>query len=86
MFYYNIPNVRKQHLFLCFTNPVQSGKARRFGERTSKKDRINHGFGLQNIRRAAEKYHGELTTHIETEDEEANFVLELMLMGQSQQI
>lgn len=73
-------------LFLCFTNPVQSDKARRFGERTSKKDRINHGFGLQNIRRAAEKYHGELTTHIETEDEEANFVLELMLMGQSQQI
>lgn len=73
-------------LFLRFTNPVQSDNTRKFGERTSKKDRINHGFGLQNIRRAAEKYHGKMTTHIETEDEEAKFVLELMLMSQSQQI
>lgn len=43
-------------IFLRFVNPVETipvtGK-------TAKADKINHGFGLKNIRLAVEKYHGE---------------------------
>lgn len=73
-------------LFLQFTNSMLSENAKRLGERTSKKDSINHGFGLQNIRRAVEKYQGKMEIREESQGGVAVFALELMLMSQSQQI
>lgn len=65
-------------LFLRFRNPVEDTKKDYLG--TSKADRVNHGFGLQNIRMSVEKYHGEMKTELYTEETEHVFSLEIMLM------
>ena len=70
-------------LFLQFTNPML--KCENKGMKTMKKDSINHGFGLQNIRMAAEKYQGSMAARMEKTENGMIFVLELMLMNQSQQ-
>ena len=33
--------------------------------KTTKKDRVNHGYGLQNIKYVVEKYNGKVTTEYE---------------------
>lgn len=66
-------------LFLRFTNPVLSTQIENFKGNTTKTDRINHGFGLQNIRLSAEKYHGEINTAISTENGSSIFALEIIL-------
>lgn len=43
---------------------------------TSKKDKQNHGFGLINIRKVAQKYYGD----IDIEQDEKSFLLSVMLM------
>lgn len=43
---------------------------------TTKKDKVNHGFGLTGIRRTAQKYFGE----IDIEQDRDNFLLSIMLM------
>ncbi len=43
---------------------------------TTKKDRSNHGFGLANIRKVAQKYHGD----IDISQNEKEFTLTVMLM------
>lgn len=70
-------------LFLQFTNPMLEHENK--GMKTTKKDSINHGFGLQNIRMAVEKYQGSMAARVEKTENGAIFVLELMLMNQSQQ-
>lgn len=83
-------------IFLHFTNPVSEQQAetfhgitfhentfheKKFYGKTSKKDKLNHGFGLQNIRLAAEKYGGEVNVEIYKEKDESIFSLEIMLMN-----
>ncbi len=44
--------------------------------KTSKKDKENHGFGMMNMRRVVEKYHGQLNAYV---NEEELFVLSLAI-------
>ena len=71
-------------LFLQFTNPMLEGRQKH--AKTTKKDNVNHGFGLQNIRMTVEKYHGNMAAHMEQTENSRVFALEIMLMNQSQQI
>ncbi|MGN0353209.1 MAG: sensor histidine kinase [Roseburia sp.] len=68
-------------LFLRFTNPVFQTKLEHFYGNTSKQDKKNHGFGLQNIRISAEKYQGEVNATVCEEKGEDIFSLEIMLMN-----
>ncbi len=68
-------------VFFRFTNPMDSTKLRCKHMGTSKKDKINHGFGLQNIRFSVEKYNGEMSTTIYEDDADSIFSLEIMLMN-----
>lgn len=66
-------------LFLHFTNSVDSTKSHCM--KTTKKDKINHGFGLQNIRLAVERYNGEMNAEVYEKDAESIFSLEIMLLN-----
>lgn len=46
--------------------------------KTSKKDKLNHGYGIKNIRNSVEKYHGDLTCKI---DENNQFVIVIWLQS-----
>lgn len=46
---------------------------------TSKGDRVNHGFGMENMKRAAAKYNGQLTHRIENQGEICFFILEVVI-------
>lgn len=68
-------------VYLRFTNPVLTDQKEPISKRTSKKDAQNHGFGLQNVRIAVEKYHGEINTSILEENGNTIFSLEIMLFN-----
>ncbi len=65
---------------LRFCNPM-SNRAQIVIGKTSKKDSMNHGFGLQNIQLAAKKYQGQMVTKVEEQENHHVFVLEIMLMN-----
>ena len=67
--------------FLMFRNPVEQGEAA-FFFLTTKRNCINHGFGLGNIRMAVEKYKGHMEYYLENEGEQRFFVLEIILFMQ----
>ena len=64
-------------IFLRFVNPVDTAPV---AGNTSKTDKINHGFGLKNIRLAVEKYHGQMSTMLREQENETVFCLEIMLI------
>jgi sensor histidine kinase regulating citrate/malate metabolism len=70
-------------LLITFTNPCSGNfniKQKKLN--TSKKDYINHGFGIENIRLAADKYNGSIEyTIIEDEKGQKLFCLEVMVMA-----
>ncbi len=73
---------RGSFLLLTFINPCGADvSVREKPLETVKKDAVNHGFGIVNMRRAAEKYKGSLKYQMEQkEDGESVFCLEIMLM------
>ena len=49
--------------------------------KTSKKDTVNHGFGMENIRLTVERYKGSMRYNItKGEGEKKVFTLEIMMM------
>ncbi len=68
----------EQHLMIEVKNPVQS-KVKIVNNKiaTSKKDKSNHGYGLENVSDIVEKYQGE----IEFETDEELFAIKVMLQG-----
>ena len=58
---------------LCFTSCGQQNKSveqtkeveNKTVEQTTKKDKINHGYGLENIKYVVFKYNGKVTTEYE---------------------
>lgn len=67
--------------YIRFRNPIEQDKlAGSFF--TTKKDCINHGFGLGNIRMSVEKYKGHMEYFIENDGGESFFVLEIILFMQ----
>lgn len=67
-------------MFLCFKNPVEDGREMGSIRKTTKKDSIHHGFGLQNIEFATKKYNGDISVRVE-KGETRLFILEIMLMN-----
>lgn len=53
----------KQSLFLEITNSAMEIETKNF--KTTKKDKINHGYGLENIKYVVFKYNGKVTTEYE---------------------
>lgn len=64
--------------FIMFRNPVKPGKST-LTFSTTKKDCINHGFGLSNIRMAVEKYNGHIEYYLENKGDQRSFILEIIL-------
>lgn len=64
-------------VLLSFKNPIQIEEKVIVG-RTTKQDKLMHGYGLYNIKKVVEKYQGDMT--IETEEKEGMnyFVLEIV--------
>lgn len=64
-------------VLLSFKNPIEKDEKVIVG-RTTKQDKLIHGYGLYNIKRVVEKYHGEM--NIDTEEQEGikYFVLEIV--------
>ena len=51
---------------IIFANPVEwDVDIENFGEYTTKKDKLNHGFGINNVRKTVEKYNGQMTVGVE---------------------
>ncbi len=71
----------KRFLYISFTNPCTETTVNIRQAGTSKKDRVNHGFGMENIGKAVDKYKGSTQVHIAEDKDGGNlFCLELMLM------
>lgn len=72
----------KKLLFLSFLNPcLQNITLQNGSVKTTKNDTLNHGFGLNNIHMAVEKYKGDMKCSIlSSEDNPRLFNLEIMLM------
>lgn len=64
--------------FFMFRNPVEKGEST-LSFFTTKRDYINHGFGLGNIRIAVEKYMGHMEYYVENDGKQNFFVLEIIL-------
>lgn len=71
-----VSNSNSMHM-VTFRNPAKPIAGSTFI--TNKEDKINHGFGMENMRRAAEKYNGRLSNRIECEGETCYFVLEAVI-------
>lgn len=71
--------VHGKMLFLSFSNPSVNAIDVEVGK-TTKPDDLNHGFGLQNIKWALQKYNGEMSIEFKKADEINLFVLEIMLV------
>uniref|UniRef100_UPI0020404553 ATP-binding protein n=1 Tax=Mediterraneibacter agrestimuris TaxID=2941333 RepID=UPI0020404553 len=69
----------KNILLITITNPFVGTliKDSQGVIKTTKKDKDNHGFGLESIRRVVEKYHGSVVI----EDTDNQFVLKVMLVN-----
>ena len=76
--------IKSQGQFLCvvFENPInhtRESKENYIGS-TSKKDTINHGFGLLNIQNAIKKYHGTMEMKIEQKNAMEYFILQIVMI------
>lgn len=69
-------------MVISFTNPcVETHGVKQKEMKTSKNDSINHGFGLENMRIAADKYNGNVEINIiEDENGQKLFCLEVMII------
>lgn len=80
--YLNISSYRENNAYMIEVNNAYAEPIRMDEETglpaSSKKEAKEHGYGLQNIRKAAQKYHGE----IEIEYDTACFTLSIMLMAE----
>lgn len=65
--------------YIDFCNPVENDVNLPNTRETLKEDKMNHGFGLSNIRMAAEKYNGQTEISIKKQDDETIFHLEIIL-------
>lgn len=72
-------NLKNNILYLQFKNATKNEKRKQYGGRTTKKDYINHGFGLENIRLVVERYHGEMHIDVVSEGEISYFILDIMI-------
>ncbi|MEL7659010.1 MAG: ATP-binding protein, partial [Bacillota bacterium] len=71
----------KRLLLISFLNPCGKNLSGKGFLETTKKDTVDHGFGLENIRMTAEKYKGGIECRIiEKEDSTKMFSLEIMLL------
>lgn len=72
--------IRRQNamLALVFRNPADAEAVSREGE-TGKENKKDHGFGIMNIRYAAEKYRGSVHRWTDTKDGDIEYVLEVLL-------
>lgn len=66
---------------ILFENPVDSHTAIGPVGHTGKNDKSSHGFGILNIRLAAEKYQGQITRTTETRDGLMVYRLEVLLFA-----
>lgn len=71
------------YVSVIFENPMAETKQFRKNEigKTSKKDTINHGFGLLNIQNVAKKYNGDMELIKKQEGTIDFFVLQIMLQN-----
>jgi hypothetical protein len=63
---------------IMFRNPIDKGQCNE-GFRSTKREPICHGFGLENINLAVKKYKGQMACRVETEEEQQYFILEIIL-------
>ena len=78
--YVSITAYRRKNAYMievrnCISKYVEIDDETGFPE-TTKKDKASHGFGLSNIRKVAQKYHGDM----DIRQEEGSFILTVMLM------
>lgn len=67
---------------ITFRNPARVNSSVISG--TSKDDKVNHGFGMENMKRATQKYNGELSHRIEGNENMCYFVLEAIIFAEIQ--
>ncbi len=67
---------------ITFRNPARVNSSVISG--TSKDDKVNHGFGIENMKRATQKYNGELLHRIEGDENMCYFVLEAIIFAEIQ--
>lgn len=72
----NITSSNSMHM-VTFRNPTKLSVGSVLT--SNKADKINHGFGFENMKRTAEKYNGQLNYRIEGEGEDCYFVLEAVI-------
>lgn len=67
-------------VYINLKNPYKKEVEKRSLGKTTKQDELNHGFGLQNMKMAVEKYHGEVV--VDTFEEKGQWIysLDIMLM------
>ncbi|MCM1046109.1 MAG: GHKL domain-containing protein [Candidatus Gastranaerophilales bacterium] len=82
----DVPRIRveliehERELFIVVSNSaVKKIDTKREFFMTSKKDRVNHGFGLKNIAATVEKYHGEYYVESMTENGETLFQISVAI-------
>ena len=68
--------LEKEILFLNIRNSCQriAGRRRDFFE-TTKEDKVNHGIGLENVRRIVKKYHGDIAFLYENDSLETDVMM-----------
>lgn len=74
--------VQGSYISILFENPASADAEP--GDKTgstSKKDIVNHGFGLLNIRSVAKKYGGDTEAFVEEQEGKKRFVLQVMLQN-----
>lgn len=64
--------------FISFINKIQKDE---IDLKTSKKDNVNHGFGLINIRKAVEKYNGQISISRYKENDNNYFKLDIIIFS-----
>lgn len=69
---------RRENIFISIKNRMCANENKNLS--TTKKDKVNHGFGVKSVRKLAQKYNG-ILQHYEEED---IFVVELVLAEKSE--
>lgn len=72
-------NIKENILFLQFKNAVKDNSGTGFIGRTTKKNQVDHGFGLKNIETVVKRYHGEMHAGVEEEKSSLYFILDIMI-------
>lgn len=71
-------SVQGKMLFFRFSNPIKEDAVAVIIGKTTKQESMYHGFGLQKIQYAVEKYHGQMLPEIENNGG-AEFVLSIVV-------